>query len=237
MREVNFFKKNYDKAIRRFFGGVFLLLVVLVLLMFNGLSDNIWGLLSLMLYAPGLYLLVWSFIKIPSMRRANSILKIKFPQEFNRVDLENHSELSLSIIGTYIYGDYLFVLNKSWYYSICLSDVVWLFVIVMNSSISSEDVLVVNTINKKRFYFSLPELNGSGKYKWVSTSENIKYIDYLFEYISINYPNIDLGYSWKKDIVFLKDKSFMRKIHEKFIGHGKHKKWVDLNRKYVSKLI
>lgn len=214
--------------------GSFLLLLIIILLLLNGTSDNIWGLITLLSAAPGSYFFGWSITKIPGMLKANAILEENFTPNFDKEDLVLHSELRIPSIGTFIYEHILFVINKSWYYSVPLSDVEWLFVISMSSNVTTEDVLVVNTVNKKRYYFSLPEISSSGKYKWVSTSENIKYIEYLHEYILANYPDIDLGYSWEKDVVFLKDKTFLRKIFEKLAGHGKHKKWAELNRKYNS---
>lgn len=73
-----------------------------------------------------------------------------------------------------------------------------------------------------------------GNYRWTSTAKAKEPVNYLFEYINLNYPQIDLGYSWDKDKVYLKNQSLIRKLFERSCRHDSFKKWADLNQKYNS---
>lgn len=230
----NFFEDSYKKVMRRFRFGTFSVLLSILLLIINGTEGNIWWLLTMLSGGPGSYFFVWSILKIPGMLRANAILKENFPPDFNKSDLMINADLNLPEIGTFIYKHHLFVLNKFWYYSIDLSDVRWIFIITLTSNVSSEECLVMNTFYKKRYYFTIPELTASGKYKRSSTDKSKDYVNYLFEYIHLNYPQVDLGYSWEKDKVYLKDQSPLRKVFEKACRHDASAQWTELNSEYNS---
>lgn len=141
----NYFQKSFKKVMKRFLFGSFLLILIVILYIFNGTADNIWGLITLISAAPGVFYFMWGIVKIPAMLRAKTILKEEFPPDIDKSDIVLHAELSLPDIGTFIYKKHLFVLNKFWYYCVDLTDVSWLFVITLSSNVSSEDCLVVNT--------------------------------------------------------------------------------------------
>lgn len=218
----------------RFFGASFLLLLMIAIIIINGINYNVWWIIAHLCGALGAYFFVWSIIKIPGLLRANTILKEKFAPEFNKSDLMIHANLKLPEIGTFIYKDHLFILNKLWYYSIDLSDVAWLFVIELSSSVASEDSLVVNTISKKRFYWSIRKSIQSSQPINRNTDIIKDNVNYLFDYVNSNYPDIDLGYSWEKDRIYLKDKFFLRQDFERACRYGASPKWTELNDKFNS---